>query len=230
MATIATPSLKIRSDDIFFPAMTFLMLGIVLTGFAKTYFLAGMMRAKLPNKLVHIHGFVFVLWIFLLVIQAMLVASHKVKWHMRLGVFSLILLPSMFILGILTLFDFVRRTAEDPLLVLIGDLETIAIFVALASWGLLVRRDTTSHKRLMILATMTIMGPAISRWDIGIPATLGLILVLPLFVLVYDLWSLRRVARPTLVANVLNLAWILTLMPVSKMVFWQRFIEWIRHP
>ncbi len=65
MATAVVTQLKLRADDIFFPAMALLILGIVVTGFGRSYFLAGMVRAKLPNGLVHVHGAVFVLWIFL---------------------------------------------------------------------------------------------------------------------------------------------------------------------
>ena len=63
MATAMIAQRKVRADDIFFPAMALLILGIVVTGFGKSYFLAGMVLAKLPNNLVHFHGAVFVLWI-----------------------------------------------------------------------------------------------------------------------------------------------------------------------
>jgi len=48
--------------------MALLILGVVVLGFSQTYFFAGMLRAKLPNTLVHIHGAIFVSWIFFLVI------------------------------------------------------------------------------------------------------------------------------------------------------------------
>jgi FtsH-binding integral membrane protein len=222
---------KLRPDDIFFPAMALLILGIVVTGFGRSYFLAGMMLAKLPNRLVHVHGAVFVAWIFLLVAQAWLVPLHKVKWHMKLGVLSLILLPSMFILGILTLFDFIHRAQPDEglELFLVGDLEILLLFVGLTIWGLLARRDAASHKRLMILGTIEIMGPAIDRWHFGIPVTLGITLGLPLLVLAYDLWLLKRVHRTTVVATALTAAWIFTVMPFSKLAFWHQIVEWIRH-
>ncbi len=93
MATAVVARGRPRPDDIFFPAMALLILGIVLTGFGRSYFLAGMLLAKLPNGLVHIHGAVFVLWISLLFSQTWLIAAHKVKWHMTLGVLSVVLLP-----------------------------------------------------------------------------------------------------------------------------------------
>ena len=136
---------QVRADDIFFPAMALLILGIVVTGFGKSYFLAGMMRAKLPNALVHVHGAVFVLWISLVFTQPWLIAAHKVEWHMKLGVLSLVLLPSMLILGILTLFDFIRRAQpeEGPELLLVGDLEILILFVAVDLLGL--ARTTRCH-------------------------------------------------------------------------------------
>jgi hypothetical protein len=231
MATAITAPGKLRTDDVFFPAMALLILGIVVTGFGKSYFLAGMVRAKLPNALVHVHGAVFVSWIFLLVIQPWLIAAHKVKWHMKLGLLSLAIVPAMSILGVLTLFDFLRRAAPDEgaELLLVGDLEILLLFVFLTSWGFLARRDAASHKRLMILGTMAIMGPAIARWDLGIPASLGIIFALPLLVVAYDLWILKRVHRTTAVATLLTAAWVFTLGPFSKLAFWQQCVNWIRH-
>ena len=231
MATAVVARHKLRADDIFFPAMALLILGIVVTGFGRTYFLPGMMLAKLPNHLVHVHGAVFITWIFLLVTQAWLIPSHKVKWHMKLGALSLILLPSMVILGILTLFDFIRRAQPDsgPELFLVGDLEILSLFVVLTSWGLLARRDAASHKRLMILGTIAITGPAIDRWHLGILVTLGVTLGLPLLVLAYDLWLLKHVHRTTAIANALTAAWVFTLMPFSKLAFWHQCVGWIRH-
>jgi len=232
MATMAARVTRVRSDDIFFPAMALLILGIVFTGFSRTYFLAGMMRAKLPNTLVHVHGGLFVSWILFLVAQPWLIVAHKVKWHMRAGVLSLIFVPSMVILGVLTLFDFIRRSPPDEeflKLILIGDLEIITLFVVLTSWGLLARRDAASHKRLMILGTIAIMGPAIDRWNFGITATLGVTFGLPLLVLVYDLCVLKRVHRTTVVASALTALWVLTLVPFAKLAFWHQCVEWIRH-
>lgn len=102
--------------------------------------------------------------------------------------------------------------------------------MGLTAWGLLARRDSTAHKRLMILGTMAIMGPAIGRWNLGIPLSLGVIFALPLFVVAYDLWALRRVHRTTTIAVSLTAAWVLTLAPFSRLVIWHRWVEWLRHP
>jgi hypothetical protein len=52
-----------RIDKLFFPGAAVLILGTVFIGFARTYYLAGVFRAPLPNLLVHVHGAVFSLWI-----------------------------------------------------------------------------------------------------------------------------------------------------------------------
>jgi hypothetical protein len=187
----------------------------------------------LPNTLVHIHGAIFVSWIFFLVIQTSLVAIGKVKWHMTLGIFGVIMIPLMAVFGVLTLFDSIRRNGTDlpPELLLAGDLSNLALFVVLTAWALLVRRNSASHKRLMILGTMAIMGPAIDRWPIPhtIIGTLAIFLGLPMLVVVYDLWSSRRVHRSTAVGYAMIATVVFTVLPVSHLGFWQQCIVWIRH-
>lgn len=235
MATMAVPKTAkkttFRSDDIFFLSMALLLLGIVVTGFGQSYFLAGMIRAKLPNTLVHIHGAVFVSWIFLLVLQASLVAAGKVKLHMTLGVLGFVLPPLMVVLGTLTLFDSIRRNQLDipPEILLVGDLENLLLFILLVSWALIARRNGAFHKRLMILGTMALMGPAIDRWGFGLPVTIGTIIALPILVLVYDLWSLRRVHRTTAIGTALIVTAMLTVLPLSRLGFWHQLVSWIRH-
>jgi hypothetical protein len=82
-----------------------------------------MVFAKLPNALVHIHGALFVSWIFLLVIQNVLVAARRVKWHMTLGILGVILAPLVVVFGVLTVFDSIRRnrTGIPAELILVSD-------------------------------------------------------------------------------------------------------------
>jgi hypothetical protein len=235
MATTAVPETAnkptFRSDDIFFLLMALLILAIVVTGFAQSYFFAGMIRAKLPSVVVHVHGALFVTWIFLLVAQSSLIASRKVKLHMSLGILGFILPPLMVVAGILTLFGAVRRGIEDipPEILLAGDLENLVIFIVLISWGMLARRNSAFHKRLMILGTMAITGPAIDRWGFGLPVTIGVIMALPIVVLAYDLCSLRRVHRSTAVGTAMIVTAMLTILPFSKMGFWHQLVSWIQH-
>src|SRR6202158_6202267 len=74
-----------RIENIFFSGMALLILATVFIGFARTYFLAGVFRASLPNILIHVHGALFSSWILLLVTQISLVSAGRVDIHRRLG-------------------------------------------------------------------------------------------------------------------------------------------------
>jgi hypothetical protein len=72
------PPLNVRPDDLLFSEMAAVALAAMLVGFARTYFLAGLFRAPLPNLLVHVHGAAFALWIVLLITQVSLVTARRV--------------------------------------------------------------------------------------------------------------------------------------------------------
>jgi hypothetical protein len=127
----------------------------------------------------------------------------------------------------LIVFDFIRRddgSGISPKLLMAGDFIEPALFVGLTIWGLLVRRYAASHKRLMILGTMAILGPAIARWPISFNP-LGIIsiqLALPLLVVLYDLWSSWRVHRSTTIAYATIVVGLLAALPVSNVGFGNR--------
>jgi hypothetical protein len=233
LATLSTTKRRaIRSDDVFFPAMSLLMLAIVVAGFSQSYFFAGMVFAKLPNALVHVHGFLLVTWIFLMVAQNALVATHHVRWHMRLGVLGFILPPLMIILGEFTLVDSIRRAQVPvpPEIILVGDTEELVIFVILTAWAMAVRRNPVAHKRLMLLGTIALLGPAIDRLHIldSIMVTIAINLAIPVLLVAYDLLSLRRVQRATIIGYAMIAAAILTLLPVSQLPIFHQAVAIIR--
>lgn len=228
--TTASPAF--RADNIFFPAVALLIFGIVFAGFAQSYFLAGLLAAPLPNGLVHIHGALFVCWIVLLVIQTSLVAAGRPRWHMRLGLVGAILLPLMLLFGVLTLFDSIRRGGggPPPEILLVGDSGALILFAVLIGWALRARRDAVAHKRLMILGTLAIIGPAVDRIPdpLGLPGTLGIGLCLPLLIVGYDLWSRGRIHRTTAIGYGLIATLIVTLLPISTLPIWHLCVAWIR--
>jgi hypothetical protein len=73
-----------RFENLFFSGMAVLILGAVFLGFARSYYLAGVFKAPLPNLIVHIHGAVFSSWILLLIAQTSLVAAGRIDLHRRL--------------------------------------------------------------------------------------------------------------------------------------------------
>ncbi len=232
MATMEKLRVGIRQDDLFFSAMSLVVLGVVVYGFAESYFLAGMIRAKLPNGLVHIHGALFVSWILLLLVQTALVTVRQTRWHIRLGVLGVILPPLMVIFGTLTVFDSIRRvgTPVPPEILLVGDLEAVLLFAGLITWGMFNRRKPASHKRLMLLSTLSIIAPAIDRWPFlhhQVAGTAAVYLALPLLLIAYDLWTLRRVHRSTWVPYALMVMMAVTLPVVAGTAVVHDCVGWV---
>ena len=133
---------KVRADDVFFSGMALVSLVVVFAGFARTYFLAGIFHAPLPNWLIHVHGAVFTAWIVLFVSQIGLVTARRVKLHQRLGVFGFALAAAMIVLGVLAACDRLTRQVGEPgktspeeirafYAVPMGDMVMFAAFVSL---------------------------------------------------------------------------------------------------
>ena len=85
----------------------------LLVGFARTYFLAGMFLAPLPNLLLHIHGAVFTLWIVLFASQIGLVTARRLTLHRRIGLLGFGLAILMVVLGVLAASDRLARHVGD---------------------------------------------------------------------------------------------------------------------
>lgn len=173
-----------RVDDrLFFAGMSLVALTVVFLGFATSYYLWPITRAthypagqpispSLPF-IVHFHAILFSLWILVLVTQTYLVTTERVNVHRRLGATAAWLIPLVVITGLATA---VRGAQDgwnpggpypDALSFMIVGVADIAVFFALATAGLALRRRPELHKRLMVLATLGgLMWPAITRMPI----------------------------------------------------------------
>ncbi len=117
MAPLVTPPRlvsKLRADDVFFSGMAIILLLVVYAGFARTYFLAGLFRAPLPNWLIHVHATVFTLWIVLFVVQTGFVTTRRVQIHRRIGLLGFALAVLMIALGTLAASDRLARHVGEP--------------------------------------------------------------------------------------------------------------------
>jgi hypothetical protein len=141
---------------------------IVLAGFARTYYLKGLFgNPPLPSLLVQLHGLVMTTWVVLFVTQVSLVATGRTRTHQRLGVFGAILAILVVIVGVLTgIAEAARGASPGPpalqfLVIPLGDMLVFAILVGTALYFRRGRLDV--HKRLMLLAAVNLLAPAIAR-------------------------------------------------------------------
>lgn len=140
---------------------------VVLAGFARTYYLKPLFHTPdLPNRIVHLHGIIMTSWVVLFVVQVSLVATRRTRVHQRLGILGGVLAGLVVIVGILTALFAAARGATPgppPLSFLIIPFGDMVIFAVLISLALYFRRKLDIHKRLMLLAAINLLTPAIAR-------------------------------------------------------------------
>jgi hypothetical protein len=151
---------------------------IVLAGFARTYYLKGFFgNPPLPGLLVQVHGLVMTSWVVLFIAQVSLVARRRVRAHQRLGILGAVLAALIVVVGIMTAIAAAARGASPGppalqfLVIPLGDMLVFAILVGMALYWRRGRLDI--HKRLMLLAAINLLAPAIARIPLGFIANGG---------------------------------------------------------
>jgi len=225
-------------DDLFFSGMAVIILATVFIGFARSYYLAGVFHARLPNLLVHIHGGVFTSWIVLLITQTSLVAGGRVALHRRLGLLGFALACLMVILGVTVATDSMARhfapgkigvSEKAFYAVPIADM---GAFATLTYLGFRERFHPAAHKRLMLIATIMITDAAFVRWPIparwwNLQAAQICCYVLLLLLVGYDLCSTRKIHRATLGGSVFVVVLQQIRTPIGHTALWQSFATWV---
>jgi hypothetical protein len=224
-----------RYDHLFFSSMSLLILISVFIGFAHTYFLAGVFRAPLPAPIIHFHGAVFSCWILLLVVQTSLVSAHRVDIHRRLGIFGFCLACLMVVLGVLAATNALARNASPPgidpktfYVIPLGDMFSFAVLIFFA---FLYRSNSPAHKRLILIATVTLLTAAFARWPVAfllgkpLPAMLMSYSMLVMLVL-YDFWSTHKIYRATVIGSAFLIFVQLARLPFAHTSAWQSFASW----
>ena len=231
---------RLQYENLFFFGMAGVALITILVGFARTYFLAGLFRAPLPNLLVHIHGAAFTLWIILFITQISLVTARRVDLHRRLGLLGFLLAIVMILLGTVTASDRLARHVAHPgtetveevrafYAVPLGDMLMFSAFVYL---GYRNRVQPAVHKRLMWFATLSLLDAGFDRWPVFAPYSLpvvNLICFTPLLLLMigYDWWSTGKVQRVTIWSTIFMVVVQQIRHPLSHTAAWQSFAAWV---
>ena len=217
-----------RFDHLFFPAMALLMLASVFLGFAHTYYLAGVFRAPLPSRIIHIHGAIFSSWILLLIAQTSLVAAGRTDIHRRLGIAGFFLACLMVVVGVLAATNALARSSGPPGL----DPKTFYIIpMTLVLFAFRARFNSAAHKRIILVATTALMIAAIARWPFAmvhrkpLQATLVTYVFL-LLLAAYDWWSTRKVHRATIWASAFLVFVQQVRFPLGQTAAWHAFATW----
>jgi hypothetical protein len=212
---------------------------LVFAGFARSYYLRPLFGFSFLPLFLHLHGIVMTSWFVLFIVQSRLIAAHRIDLHRRLGIFGAVLAPLMFVMTCAVAIRAGRRglnpfpeamTAPAFLLLNLGVMATFLILVIAALW---LRRRSEFHKRLMVMATISLMGAVFSRLPVEFVETGGLWTNIALeesFVLacvIVDIVRTRRLHPAFLWGGLFTMASYPGLVWVGNTSAWARLAAWI---
>jgi hypothetical protein len=209
----------------------------VFAGFSRTYFLKAHYGTPELGLLLHVHGFVFTSWVLLFLAQTTLVAAHRTDLHRRLGGGGAVLAALLLIVGTTTAILRVKGGSAPipgvpPLAFLAVPLFDMVVFAILIGAGLSLRGNPETHKRLMTLATISLMSAPIARLPFGLlragpPAFFGLTDLFIVAMLVYDLVTRRRIHPATIWGGLLIVASQPLRLMISGTPTWMALAGWL---
>ena len=142
---------------------------IVTAGFVPLYTLRLLQHDPFLTLLVQAHGLVMMSWIALFVVQTQMIPRGQLDLHRRLGAFGTALMVAILAISIPVLLNAATRKAGGAhgapfyLRLVAFDGVNLLLFACLAAWAVAMRLRSDYHKRLMLLATLSLLGPAFGR-------------------------------------------------------------------
>lgn len=201
MTTLASPRGR-APRRLFYVLVAVAAAAVAVFGFGPTFYWRDPGLGPL-KPLLTVHGLVFTVWLGLFLAQTSLVSAGRADLHRRLGWASAAWAALMVVMGVLAGFDSLRSGVApaglDPRMFAMLPFGDIAIFAGLAGWAVARRRRSDWHKRLMVMATVSLLTAPIARLVIplggGPPAFFALTAVVVLAIVAFD-WIDRRRLHP----------------------------------
>ncbi len=161
-------TLNHKSDRQFFLIYVIAIWIVIVTGFGLDIVRKGAAHKLVYPLIIHAHAVVYVGWLILLTAQILLIRKRDYQTHRKLGQVAVILLPLMVVLGFEApiVMDHIHRM--DPninlkLLMMSTQFTNIIGSMVLIIAGLVLRKDPSAHKRLMLMGTVGLTEPGFSR-------------------------------------------------------------------
>jgi len=194
-----------QKRSLFFPFASIGFLAVALVGFSTTFFLPVFRGTFHAPIIIYVHGALLFTWLLLFIAQAQLIRTRRIPLHRQCGWLGAALAVAIVGSGIAVGFhattrDLAAGGGDEARGQFINIILEMLLFGALVAAAVALRRDRESHKRLLLLATISILGPAWFRFRHFLPGlpnpliTLSLVAdSLLLIAIAYDLLVYRRV-------------------------------------
>ncbi len=175
--TAASPpvstSSEVQARSKFFVGFAGVLLLVVLIGFSPTLYLRAFFDVPDMPTYVLVHGAILTVWFVWFFIQTSLVAVHRTHLHRRLGIIgvgigvAVIVAGGMVSLGLVPRLSSLGRDVEANIaqhaVIVWGNLGQLIPFCVFLTLAIANRRKSEIHKRLMLLSSISIIGPALAR-------------------------------------------------------------------
>lgn len=232
----------VKSDRLFYSYIATALAVTVFVGFGPTYYFAlladgpaATITGQPLTTFVHLHGLLFTAWVLLFLTQTVFIATRRVKLHQRMGIAGAALAAAMIAMGLATAIEGAARgtapTGVDPLAFLAIPFVDMVLFAAFVSAALWNRRLRDSHKRLMLLAYISIMAAAVARLPGLLPlgpfAFYGLAFVFLGVAIAHDYASQRRVHPAYIWGGALLVLSVPARLMISETTAWRSFAAFL---
>jgi uncharacterized membrane protein len=166
---MVAPVIKLPAErSRYFLTAAFLALAVVLIGFWKTFILPSFQGTFTAPSVIYIHGALLFAWTLFLVTQSILIRRKNLKLHRKLGWAGPVLMIGVAVSttasGVYVLRRDVAEQTHIAISSFLGTLTTPIIFAILVTAGIIYRRRPEIHKRLMLLAMISIIWAAFGRF------------------------------------------------------------------
>ncbi len=223
-----------RKLHVYFVVFTVLFGLLVVAGFYRTFFGPVFSGTFSRPLIVHVHGALFFGWTLLLVTQASLAATKRLRLHRAVGSAGAWLIIPMLVMGTVvaaadSAHDYRAGQGDAALVFFYGELADLAMFGVLAGGAMLLRHKPEFHKRWVIMGSLGLLGAALGR----IPEILAyidlILLILVASVAGYDLASRRTLHRATVIGAAVLLALNRTEGPIGATHLWLNTAHHLLH-
>jgi hypothetical protein len=153
----------------FYFYMALACMAVAFIGFAPTYWLPMASRSFSASPVIHFHGMLFFVWTLYFALQSWLAASGRMARHRAVGLAGISLATAMTIFGFLVAVEAMKRSAalgqsDAGIAFAIVPLSGILFFAVVVALAIAAIRRPETHKRLMLLACISLLDAAVARW------------------------------------------------------------------
>jgi hypothetical protein len=220
---------------------------VAVLGFAPTFWVPLATGRLELAPIIGLHAALFFGWILLFVAQTCLAAAGRHSQHRALGVIGVVLAASMLVVGCMAaIHSFHVQSAaghaERARPFLIAPLTNMLFFAGAVAVAAMNVRHPEVHKRLMVLATLAVLMPAVARMVMSIAggssavapppvqATIVPALLVDLLLVTAVVHDWRTRGRPHsvyVVGGALLVALQVGRIPIAMTPGWHAMVQWI---